>query len=332
VAGILSFLKQNWFIFGIFIAVVVGYYFPAAAAIINKNGYFTTLLIIIVFFFQGLTIPKEKIIVGFKNIKLHIFILFFTFVFYPLYFFIAVKILPFNNYNAGIIAGMFILACLPTTIVASSVYTNIAGGNAISSVFNSVISNIIGVFITPMLFSLLLMSWSSFGLPLSMLLDILMSLVIRIIIPMVIGMVLRNFAIKFIDANKKKFSIATSCAILFIVFTAFASSSNIITLELIKDLYPMFIFLGATFLFIVFFVYKIAGLLKFETNDVIAAVFNSSHKTLSMGVPLITLYFVNNQELLGLVLIPLLFYHPWQLFLSGFIANFFQKQNMKTKI
>jgi len=161
-------------------------------------------------------------------------------------------------------------------------------------------------------------------------LDLLKSLVIRIIIPMLIGMIIRNFAIKFIINNRKKISMVSSFVILVAVCTAFASSSDSITPGLIKSLYPVFIFLGLTYLFISFTVYKTAGLLNFKKEDVIAAVFTSTQKTLSMGITLLTLYFINNQDILGVILIPLLFYHPWQILMSSFIANFLKKRNMKT--
>ncbi|MCL2706457.1 MAG: bile acid:sodium symporter, partial [Spirochaetaceae bacterium] len=195
---IFYFIKRNWFLLGIFIAVLIGYYFPSAVTRINRNGYLITLLVIAVFFIQGLTIEKEKLLNGLKNIKLHIFIFFFTFIFYPLYFYIAVKLFPFLNHNEAIVAGMFALACLPTTILVSSVFVNNAGGNTSITVLNVVLSNIIGVFIAPIILSLLL-NRSTLALPLSMVLGILKSLVIRIIIPMGLGMAIRKFAVKIID-------------------------------------------------------------------------------------------------------------------------------------
>ena len=140
---IIYFFKHNWFLFGVFAAVFFGYYYPSLAETINKNGFFLTLLVIIIFFIQGLTIQKEKLFDDLKNIKLHIFILFFSFIFFPAYIFLSVKIFPFINYNEGIVAGLFALACLPTTIVISSVFVGVAGGNVTASVFNVVVSNII---------------------------------------------------------------------------------------------------------------------------------------------------------------------------------------------
>ena len=325
---VLSFIKKNWFIIGIFIAIICGYNFSEIAKTINKKGIFLTFLVFFIFFIQGLTLQNEKIFSGIKNIKLHILLLFFTFAFFPLYFFAFIKVLPFIN-SEEIIAGLFVLACLPTTIASCVVFTGLAKGNTASAIFNSVISNILGIFITPLLFSIVLAT-SALALPLSMIFDLFIALVIRIIIPMGVGMVLRNFAVEFIDGNKNKFSAASSTGILFIVFTAFAASSDTITADLLAALYPVFIFLAVSYWIISFIAYKAARLIGFRLDDVIAAVFVAPQKTLALGAPLITLYFKDSPEIVGIIMIPLLFYHPWQLFSSPFIAKYFLKKNLNT--
>ena len=321
---ILSFIKKNWFIIGIFIAIICGYKFPEIAKTINKKGIFLTFLVFFIFFIQGLTLQKEKVFSGIRNIKLHVVLLFFTFVFFPLYFFASIKILSFINHEE-IIVGLFVLACLPTTIASCVAFTGLAKGNTVGAIFNSVISNISGIFITPLLFSIVLAT-SALLLPLYMVFDLFIALVIRIIIPMIVGMILRNFAIEFIDKNKKKLSTASSTAILFIVFTAFAASSDAITADLLAPLYPVFIFLAVSYWVISFIVYKVTSLIGFSLDDVIAAVFVAPQKTLALGAPLITLYFRENAEIVGIILIPLLFYHAWQLFSSSFIAKYFLKK------
>ena len=318
---IFSFVKKNWFIIGIFIAVTCGYYFPEVAKTINQKDFFSAFLVIFLFFIQGFILQKEKIFSGLKNIKLHVVILFFTFIFYPIYFFVFMKALLHIN-NEGIIAGLFILSCLPTTIASSAVCTGLAGGNVSGSIFNAVISNMLGVFITPLLFSFILRT-SMLALPLSVISDVLMSLVIRIIIPMVLGMIFRNFVIGFVEKNKKKFSVASSTAVLFILFIAFAGSSDTITLDLITTLYPVFIFLAATYWIVSFVIYKFTRLIGFPDDDIIASVFSAAQKTLAMGAPLITLYFKDSQQMLGIILIPVIFYQAWQLFSSSFMIRYF---------
>jgi predicted Na+-dependent transporter len=44
-------------------------------------------------------------------------------------------------------------------------------------------------------------------------------------------------------------------------------------------------------------------------------------KTLAVGVPLVSTYFAASPEILGLALLPLVFYHAWQLLVAGFIRS-----------
>jgi predicted Na+-dependent transporter len=60
-------------------------------------------------------------------------------------------------------------------------------------------------------------------------------------------------------------------------------------------------------------------------EDFIAALFCSVKKTLAMGVPLAHLIFGANANL-GLILLPIMFYHPFQLFVCGLLASHFSHQ------
>ena len=42
-----------------------------------------------------------------------------------------------------------------------------------------------------------------------------------------------------------------------------------------------------------------------------------------MGVPLLSTYFAGREDLLGLAIIPLLFYHPFQILVAGIVKNRF---------
>ena len=317
----IRFLKKYWFIFGIVISVILGFLIKDFASWINTGGIMTSGLVIILFFIQGLLLPGESIISGVKNIKLHFFIQTAIFIFYPLYFYFSIKFIPFN-FNEKMIAGLFALACLPTTVSSCTVFTTMAGGNISGTIFNAALANITGVIITPLLFSLLIKS-TPLALPVSTLIKLLYELTMRIIIPIAAGQILRIFTISIIDKKRTMLSSICNIAILIILFIAFSGSSGFITLDVLLDFYPVFIFLALTYILISFTIYKFAKKIRLNIADVKAAVFTASQKTLALGVPLITLYFNDKPQVLGIVLIPLLFYHPWQLFISSFIVNYF---------
>jgi len=74
--------------------------------------------------------------------------------------------------------------------------------------------------------------------------------------------------------------------------------------------------------FLVWITSKVARLGR---EDFIAALFCSVKKTLAMGVPLAHLIFGANANL-GLILLPIMFYHPFQLFVCGLLASHFSHQ------
>ena len=59
--------------------------------------------------------------------------------------------------------------------------------------------------------------------------------------------------------------------------------------------------------------------LRLNREDLITAYFCSVKKTLALGVPLAVLIFGHRSDL-PLILLPLMFYHPLQIFINGLLA------------
>jgi predicted Na+-dependent transporter len=70
---------------------------------------------------------------------------------------------------------------------------------------------------------------------------------------------------------------------------------------------------------------------RLERDDFIAALFCSVKTTLAMGVPLAQLIFGAKGHL-GLILLPIIFYHPFQLFVCGLLANHFSNQQREIPV
>ncbi|HEX2100672.1 MAG TPA: bile acid:sodium symporter, partial [Candidatus Synoicihabitans sp.] len=60
--------------------------------------------------------------------------------------------------------------------------------------------------------------------------------------------------------------------------------------------------------------------LGFAVEDRIAAVFCGSKKTLASGVPMAQIIFAGHPGI-GLILLPIMIYHPLQLILCGWLAG-----------
>ena len=65
---------------------------------------------------------------------------------------------------------------------------------------------------------------------------------------------------------------------------------------------------------------RTARALRFSNADEIAAVFCASKKSLAAGVPMAALIFGNNPGL-GLILLPIMIYHPLQLIVCSILAE-----------
>ena len=59
---------------------------------------------------------------------------------------------------------------------------------------------------------------------------------------------------------------------------------------------------------------------KFSRGDVVAAVFCGTHKSLTLGLPLLNLVFGSESKELPILSIPLLMYHPLQIVCGSVLA------------
>lgn len=320
----LSFLKKNWFLFGIFAALALGSLFPDFGTTLNKGSIFNTALVVLLFLISGLRLPSENIVSGLKNIRLHLYIQAFIFLFIPLFF--LVTSLPFRGVLDGTLAiGIYALACLPTTISSCIIFTQLAEGNVPATMLNAALANTAGPLISPLLLSLLLQSSGS-PLPHSVLLHTLQNLALKMLLPIVIGQVLRVFVKRKVDSHKKGLGVLSNVFILLILFLAFAKTARDPVFFVNLKLMPIpFLYLALAHFVLLAIAYAGGRLFKIPKDGIISILFTAPQKTLAMGVPLLTTFFDESPEILGIALLPLLFYHPWQLLVAGFLPRLTEK-------
>ncbi|CAL1296463.1 unnamed protein product, partial [Larinioides sclopetarius] len=85
------------------------------------------------------------------------------------------------------------------------------------------------------------------------------------------------------------------------------------------------------FLFLVLAFYVSTSFLHFSAEDVIAILYCSTHKSLTLGFPMLKVLYANEARFI-FISFPLLVYHPMQILIGSFIVPLLQKwmQN-KTK-
>jgi solute carrier family 10 (sodium/bile acid cotransporter), member 7 len=319
--------RRNGFIVALFAAVALAFLFPAPGA---RDGWLhpdalNNIGVALILFLQGLSMAVERMKAGASNWRLHIIVQAFTFLIFPLVgllFHLVTRVL-WPNEPSALRDGFLYLCVLPSTVSTSVVLTNVARGNTAGAIFNAALSNILGVLLTPLLVHLLMQAsgqTASFA-------PLLLKITLLTLVPFLIGMSARPFVRPWVDANRRWINIASNGVILFIVYTAFCDSVKNklwqqygigLTLNVLVTIVVLFFSVS----FLVWITSKVARLGR---EDFIAALFCSVKKTLAMGVPLAHLIFGANANL-GLILLPIMFYHPFQLFVCGLLASHFSHQ------
>jgi solute carrier family 10 (sodium/bile acid cotransporter), member 7 len=316
-----DFLRKNWFLLGLLLVLCIGILAPGIGIFLSGKSYTSTFLVIIIFFNMGFTIPSEVILKGLEDFRLHIFTQVFIFLFCPLYFFASA--LAIRNYvSPEIMVGIYALACLPTTISTCVIFTQASGGNVPGTMFNSVLSNCIGIFLTPLLLSLFL---NSSGHPFHAqdVVRVFANLGYSILLPLVVGQIARIFWKAFAEKHKKAMGTINNASILIIVLITIsgtASKSNVLQ-KMGVGIVPI-LYIPVSYIILMSLAYWGARLLKFPHENIVSATYASPQKTLALGVPLLSTFFAGDPTLQVAAILPLLFYHPCQLFVSGLIKDF----------
>lgn len=312
-------VKFDWFLTGMVIAVFLAWLFPDPGArggwlhpeLLTKAG------VALIFFLHGVALSFAAMRAGALNIRLHLVVQACTYLLFPLIGWGIVKA-GAGGLDESLLLGFFYLCALPSTVSSSVAMTAAARGNVSAAVFNATLSSLLGVVLTPLWMRMVTGSGeasNSLG-------KVILDLVLWLVLPLVVGQLSRPLLAGWAARNKKFINVADRLTILMLVYTSFCDSmaEGIWTrsgpVALIATL------VGTTAIFcVVFFVTgQVCDTLGFTPEDRIAAVFCGSKKSLATGVPMAQLMFGTHPGL-GLILLPIMIYHPLQLFICGVLAT-----------
>ena len=105
------------------------------------------------FFLHGMGLSTDSLRDGASKWKLHLLVQGCTYVFFPLWW--ALGAWAFQGVlSHDLLMGFFYLAVLPSTVSSSVAMTAVARGHVAAAVLNATLATLLGVFITPLLVSL----------------------------------------------------------------------------------------------------------------------------------------------------------------------------------
>ena len=314
-------LVPDRFILWLLGAVVLATLLPVrgiAAALVDG---LTLAAIFALFFLHGVRLPREALLSGVTDWRLHVAILASTFVAFPLIGLGLAATLP-GALTPELWTGILFLCALPSTVQSSIAYTSIAGGNVAGAVAAAAFSNLIGVFLTPLLVTLLLeaqgaaISVTGIG-----------KIVALLFLPFLLGHALRPLLLPLVKDRPRLTTVVDKGTILLAVYGAFSAAvvegiwSRVPPVEL-----GLLIALCAAILALILAATWALGRFGgFGRESRAAILFCGSVKSLASGAPMARILFPGAAA--GMVILPVMLFHTLQLIVSAWIAARLAAQN-----
>jgi sodium/bile acid cotransporter 7 len=291
---------------------------PADGTPADVVGAGTKVAVGLLFFLYGARLSPHAAFAGLRHWRLHLPILVCTFVAFPLLG-LAVCALPAAVLGPQLATGMLFLCVLPSTVQSAVAFTSMARGNVAAAICSSSFSSLLGVFLTPLLATLLLRGGEVGDVPFST--DQMMSIVVQLLVPFVVGQLLRRWIAGWVGRHRRLTTVCDRGSILLVVYAAFSKGVNtgIWQRVSVPRLLVLLVLCALLLAAVLTLTAHITRWWDLTPEDRVTAVFCASTKSLASGLPIATVLFV--AEDVGLLVLPLMLYHTLQLMTCATLAR-----------
>lgn len=322
--GLLEKLKLEPYVIALFGMVVLASILPVRGEAAHGLSIIVKLAIALLFFLHGAKLSRESVVAGVTHWRLHLLILAFTFVMFPV---LGLAISKMGVLPPTLAAGILFLCCLPSTVQSSIAFTSIARGNVAAAVVAASASNLFGIFITPVLVGVLMHTqggaaggWKSVR-----------DIIVQLLLPFIAGQLARPLVSAWITRHKGLIGYVDRGSILLVVYSAFSeavvggiwhkiSPPQLLILLAVCGVLLAVVLAATTFG---------ARALGFSPEDEKAITFCGSKKSLATGVPMAGILFSGPTA--GIIVLPLMIFHQIQLMACSVIAQHYAKKAQATE-
>ena len=298
----------------IILAVIIAIIAPARGNFADIVGQLTNVAIALLFFLYGARLSTQEALNGLKHWRLHLTILAFTFVVYPL---IGIALRPLTAViSHDMYLGILFLTLVPSTVQSSVAFTSIAKGNVAGAIVSASASNLVGVIITPLLVMFLMGTGGGVHIDTSVFGEI----ALLLLAPFVLGQLTRRWVGKV--AQSKATKVVDRGSIAMVVYSAFSKGvvDGISSSISLWDLAFLVVFAAIFVAFMLWLTRKASQKMGFNRADTIAIEFCGSKKSFATGLPMASVIFASGGASLGLLILPLMIYHQVQLMMCSWLA------------
>lgn len=307
-------IRIDPFLTAIVIAAVVASFLPATGVGAQALSVATKVAIFCLFFLYGARLHPRDALAGLKHWKLHLTILVFTFVVFPLLG-LALGLLTPWLVSAAIYPGLLYVTLCPSTVQSSINFTSIARGNVAGAIVSASASNLLGVLLTPLLAIALMNTTGNANVGVGAIGD----LVVQILLPFVLGQLSRRWTADFV-ARHKKLKLFDQASIVMVVYGAFSQGvrEGIWSMVGWVDLAAILVVSVVGLAVMLSLTWFTARRLGFDRADAIAIQMCGTKKSLATGLPMATVLFAGQP--IGLIMLPLMVFHQAQLMACSALA------------
>jgi sodium/bile acid cotransporter 7 len=294
---------------------------PASGQVAVGFGWLTNIAIALLFFLHGAKLSRESIIAGAGHWRLHLLVFSLTFVLFPLLG-LALKPLLSPLIGNDLYMGMLYLCALPATVQSAIAFTSLARGNIPAAICSAAASSLFGIFLTPLLVTLLLNVHGE-G---SSTLDAILKISVQLLLPFIAGQIARRWIGNWVARNKSWLKFVDQGSILLVVYGAFSEA----VIEGLWQQIPLLDLVGLVVvccivLALVLVASTVLGkAFGFNQEDRITILFCGSKKSLATGVPMAQVLFAGST--IGLLILPLMLFHQIQLMVCAVLAQRYAKR------
>lgn len=301
--------------------VVAASLLPARGRVLAGFDMAADVAITFLFFLHGAKLSREAVVAGIGNWRLHLMVLAFTYLLFPVLGGVAARV-------AGVVIdpalaqGVLFLALLPSTVQSSIAFTAMAGGNVAAAVCSASLSNLLGIVLTPLFVALFIAHGGTGGVEG---LGSVQKIATQLLLPFMAGHLLRPLIGGWVDRHKKLLQPVDRTSVLLVVYSAFSAAvANGVWQRVGPFDIGVLLICSAAILGVIITVNRVvARLFGLSREDAIVLLFCGSKKSLVSGVPMAGALFPAAQ--VGMAILPLMIFHQMQLFVCAWLAGRYQR-------
>jgi sodium/bile acid cotransporter 7 len=296
------------------LAIALAIFQPVHGAAREAAQFVANAAVFLLFFLNGLRLPRHEVIAGMGNHRL----------LWPLvaWVFGGMALAGWGVWHMSafwmphlIAVGFVYLGCLPSTVQSATAYSSLAGGNVASSVVAAALLNVLGVFVTAPLYSLL-----TDGVAAEFHGDGLIKIATILLLPFAAGQLLQGRMGGWVKDHRPLVTWMDRSSIAIAVYVAFSGAVAQQFWVHIHAAGWIGLIVGTGLMLLIGHAgaWMVGGLAGLDRANRISMLFSGAQKSIAMGAPLATVLFP--PQLAGTILLPTLLYHLAQLVLAAPLA------------